>query len=58
MGSKTFFFFSLVQTGRASRENWLSCSLALRSQVDGCVLFIGTRFSNLYPAVDTPAEAV
>jgi hypothetical protein len=23
-----------------------------------CVLFIGTRFSNLYTAVDTPAEAV
>ena len=22
-----------------------------------CVLFIGTRFSNLYTAVDTPAEA-
>jgi len=22
-----------------------------------CVLFIGTRFSNLYIAVDTPAEA-
>ncbi len=29
----------------------------VETQVRECVLFIGTRFSNLYTAVDTPAEA-
>ena len=28
-----------------------------RGHLRECVLFIGTRFSNLYTAVDTPAEA-
>jgi hypothetical protein len=28
-----------------------------RNEHRECVLFIGTRFSNLYTAVDTPAEA-
>jgi hypothetical protein len=39
----------ILRTGKGGRKG--------KERGDECVLFIGTRSSNLYTAVDTPAEA-
>jgi hypothetical protein len=45
-----------VVRGGAGRSGTLTVMVLLDARDIGCVLFIGTQFSNLYTAVDTPAR--